>query len=282
MLHHEVSALRVGRAPPTSRGRRGRGPLARAANAIYRLASCDISRREARGCADCGGCWRPTGTTGCSRRRTWCPRWATICSASVWSTSSTTSPGPPSPRPGCSSSPCSRRRCSPRRPASWSTGGTAAVPSRPARSCRSRSRRRCCSSPMTAGSGCCTSWRVPRRWSSRLSFPAEQALVPHLVPADDLVAQNAVNGQAANIARLVGGSLGGVTAAWGGLPALAVVDAVTFADRGRPGLRHPPAARARTSRPGRRVGAARALVDPVARRSASRDGAAAPSRCCWS
>jgi MFS family permease len=63
----------------------------------------------------------------------------------------------------------------------------------------------------------------------QLSFPAEQALVPHLVPADDLVSANAVNGQAANIARLVGGSLGGVTAAWGGLPALAVVDAVTFA-----------------------------------------------------
>jgi MFS family permease len=63
----------------------------------------------------------------------------------------------------------------------------------------------------------------------QLSFPAEQALVPHLVPADDLVSANAVNGQVANIARLVGGSLGGVTAAWGGLPALAVVDAVTFA-----------------------------------------------------
>jgi MFS family permease len=63
----------------------------------------------------------------------------------------------------------------------------------------------------------------------QLSFPAEQALVPHLVPADDLVSANAVNSQAANIARLVGGSLGGVTAAWGGLPALAVVDAATFA-----------------------------------------------------
>jgi MFS family permease len=63
----------------------------------------------------------------------------------------------------------------------------------------------------------------------QLSFPAEQALVPHLVPDDDLVSANAVNGQAATIARLVGGSLGGVTAAWGGLPALAVVDAITFA-----------------------------------------------------
>jgi len=63
----------------------------------------------------------------------------------------------------------------------------------------------------------------------QVSFPAEQALVPHLVPLEDLVSANAVNGQARNIARLVGGSLGGVTAAWGGLPALAVADAVTFA-----------------------------------------------------
>jgi MFS family permease len=62
----------------------------------------------------------------------------------------------------------------------------------------------------------------------QLSTPAEQALVPHLVPAEDLVAANAVNAQAGNVARLVGGGLGGVVAAWGGLPALAVVDAATF------------------------------------------------------
>src|SRR4051812_32660044 len=62
----------------------------------------------------------------------------------------------------------------------------------------------------------------------QLSTPAEQALVPHLVPADRLVAANAVNGQARSVARLVGGGIGGVGAAWGGLPALAVVDAVSF------------------------------------------------------
>lgn len=62
----------------------------------------------------------------------------------------------------------------------------------------------------------------------QLSTPAEQALVPHLVPADRLVSANAVNGQARNVARLVGSGVGGVVAAWGGLPALAVVDAVTF------------------------------------------------------
>ena len=62
----------------------------------------------------------------------------------------------------------------------------------------------------------------------QLSTPAEQALVPHLVPADRLVSANAVNGQARNVARLVGSGIGGVVAAWGGLPALAVVDAATF------------------------------------------------------
>ena len=62
----------------------------------------------------------------------------------------------------------------------------------------------------------------------QLSTPAEQALVPHLVPVEDLVPANAINGQSRNVARLVGSGLGGVTAAWGGLPALAVVDAVTF------------------------------------------------------
>jgi MFS family permease len=62
----------------------------------------------------------------------------------------------------------------------------------------------------------------------QLSTPAEQALVPHLVPEDRLVAANALNGQARNIARLLGSGAGGVLAAWGGLPALAVADAATF------------------------------------------------------
>jgi MFS family permease len=62
----------------------------------------------------------------------------------------------------------------------------------------------------------------------QLSTPAEQALVPHLVPVDRLVSANAVNGQARNLARLVGSGVGGVVAAWGGLPALALVDAATF------------------------------------------------------
>lgn len=58
--------------------------------------------------------------------------------------------------------------------------------------------------------------------------PAEQALLPRVVPDAELVAANGLNGQARNVARLVGGGLGGVLAAAGGLPLLAVIDALTF------------------------------------------------------
>ena len=58
--------------------------------------------------------------------------------------------------------------------------------------------------------------------------PAEQALLPRLVPDEDLVAANGLNAQARNVSRLVGGALGGVVVAAGGLPALAIVDAATF------------------------------------------------------
>jgi Na+/melibiose symporter-like transporter len=62
----------------------------------------------------------------------------------------------------------------------------------------------------------------------QFATPAEQALVPLLVPADDLLTANALNGQARDVARLVGSSAGGVLAAWGGLPAIALFDAATF------------------------------------------------------
>jgi MFS family permease len=58
--------------------------------------------------------------------------------------------------------------------------------------------------------------------------PAEQALVPHLVPDDRLVTANALNGQNADLSRLVGSAVGGVVAAAGGITALAAVDAATF------------------------------------------------------
>ncbi|HEU0129887.1 MAG TPA: MFS transporter [Mycobacteriales bacterium] len=58
--------------------------------------------------------------------------------------------------------------------------------------------------------------------------PASKALVPALVPPDDLLAANALSGQNQNVARLVGSSLGGVLAAWGGLVGIALFDAATF------------------------------------------------------
>ncbi|GAB3596429.1 MFS transporter [Angustibacter peucedani] len=61
-----------------------------------------------------------------------------------------------------------------------------------------------------------------------LSVPAEQALVPLLVPRDRQVSANAVNAQAQAVARLVGAGAGGVAAAWGGLPAVTLLDVATF------------------------------------------------------
>ena len=61
--------------------------------------------------------------------------------------------------------------------------------------------------------------------------PAEQAMLPRVVdesrPAE-LVTANALNGQAQNLSRLVGGALGGVLAALGGIPLVAIADAGTF------------------------------------------------------
>jgi predicted MFS family arabinose efflux permease len=58
--------------------------------------------------------------------------------------------------------------------------------------------------------------------------PAEQAMLPRVVPDEDLVAANGLNGQVRNLARLVGSGLGGVTAAVGGITAIAAADAATF------------------------------------------------------
>lgn len=59
-------------------------------------------------------------------------------------------------------------------------------------------------------------------------YPAEQALVPHLVAEDDLITANALNGQNRNLARLVGAAIGGVAAHAGGIALVALIDAVTF------------------------------------------------------
>ncbi|HEV2889538.1 MAG TPA: MFS transporter [Frankiaceae bacterium] len=58
--------------------------------------------------------------------------------------------------------------------------------------------------------------------------PAQQALVPSLVPEEDLLAANAVTGQSQHLARLAGSAAGGVVAAWGGIAAVALADAGTF------------------------------------------------------
>jgi Na+/melibiose symporter-like transporter len=59
-------------------------------------------------------------------------------------------------------------------------------------------------------------------------IPAEQALLPRLVPDDRLVTANALNGQTRDLSRLVGSAVGGVVAAAGGLVAVTLVDAASF------------------------------------------------------
>lgn len=59
--------------------------------------------------------------------------------------------------------------------------------------------------------------------------PAQQALVPRLVPDGQLIAANALNGQVSDVSRLAGSGLGGVIAAAGGLPAVTVADILSFA-----------------------------------------------------
>ena len=62
----------------------------------------------------------------------------------------------------------------------------------------------------------------------QLNDPARNALVPALVPADDRVAANALVNVNGNLARLVGGPLGGILVELAGLPGLVVADAVSF------------------------------------------------------
>ncbi len=59
--------------------------------------------------------------------------------------------------------------------------------------------------------------------------PAQRAMVPRLVPDDELLAANAVSGQVSNVSRLAGSAIGGILVAAGGLVAVTLVDAATFA-----------------------------------------------------
>ncbi len=58
--------------------------------------------------------------------------------------------------------------------------------------------------------------------------PAEAAMVPHVVPDEDLVAANALNGQNRQVARLIGSAIGGVLAATGGIALVATFDLVSY------------------------------------------------------
>ena len=58
--------------------------------------------------------------------------------------------------------------------------------------------------------------------------PAQQAMVPRLVPEDELLAANAVSGQGSNLSRLTGSALGGIIAAVGGIVAVTLADAASF------------------------------------------------------
>ena len=58
--------------------------------------------------------------------------------------------------------------------------------------------------------------------------PAEQAMVPRLVPDEELLAANALNGQVSNASRLAGSAIGGILVAAGGLAAVTLTDAASF------------------------------------------------------
>ena len=57
---------------------------------------------------------------------------------------------------------------------------------------------------------------------------ADSAMLPLIVPGEGRMTANALNGQVGHVARLVGGAVGGVVAATGGLGAVVVVDAASF------------------------------------------------------
>src|SRR3954468_1793670 len=57
---------------------------------------------------------------------------------------------------------------------------------------------------------------------------ADSAMLPLLVKQEGRLPANALNGQVGQVARLLGGSIGGIVAATGGLGAVVVVDGASF------------------------------------------------------
>ncbi|GAA0260589.1 MFS transporter [Saccharothrix mutabilis subsp. mutabilis] len=58
--------------------------------------------------------------------------------------------------------------------------------------------------------------------------PARNALLPEVVGREQVAAANGLAGLTANLARLIGASLGGLVLAWGGLPGVLWVDVASF------------------------------------------------------
>jgi Na+/melibiose symporter-like transporter len=58
--------------------------------------------------------------------------------------------------------------------------------------------------------------------------PAQHAMIPRLVPGDQLLTANALSGQAGSIARLGGSALGGLLAAAGGIMVVTCADVASF------------------------------------------------------
>jgi MFS family permease len=63
---------------------------------------------------------------------------------------------------------------------------------------------------------------------ARVCSPATAALIPSLVPRDELAAANAMNAVGSSVARLVGAPLGGLAVQLLGLGGIVAVDAATF------------------------------------------------------
>jgi MFS family permease len=63
---------------------------------------------------------------------------------------------------------------------------------------------------------------------ARLCGPAKAALVPALVPADQLAAANSMNAVSDNLARLIGSPVGGLAVQMLGLVGVVIVDAATY------------------------------------------------------
>ncbi len=63
---------------------------------------------------------------------------------------------------------------------------------------------------------------------AQINDPASFAIVPRIVPTDQLVTANSANSAGQSIARLIGAPLGGIAVALGGLSTVVVVDAITF------------------------------------------------------